>query len=100
LPPLQLRLRGDCGHRPDTSGACRAGDGLPPPRQEPVSCPSIKLTPSPSASPPPSGPPSLSSRPVTATCPSSPPANYNANPPPSATRPFPPPRGRGPDRRA
>jgi hypothetical protein len=23
--PLRLRLRGDCGHAPDTSGACRAG---------------------------------------------------------------------------
>ncbi len=39
MPPLRLRLRGDCSVQPDTSGACQRGDG-PPLKQEPDRCPS------------------------------------------------------------
>jgi hypothetical protein len=44
--------RGDCGPRPNTSGACQRGMDLRS-RQELDRCPSTPPTPSPSASPPP-----------------------------------------------
>lgn len=39
MPPLRLRLRGDCGLRPDTSGALSRGGWSPASRQEPERCP-------------------------------------------------------------
>ena len=49
VPPLRLRLRGDCGPRPDTSGACQRGMVLRS-EQEPDRCPSTPLMPSQTAS--------------------------------------------------
>src|SRR3546814_19351912 len=57
MPPPHLRLRGACGHRPDTTGACPAGAGLPPPSQEQVTRPPTKPPPPLSAPPPPPPPP-------------------------------------------
>ena len=51
MPPLRLRLLGDCSAKSDASGACQRGMVLRS-NQEPDRCPSTTLTPSPSASPP------------------------------------------------
>jgi hypothetical protein len=48
MPPLRLRLRGDCSVQSDTSGACQRGMVLRS-KQEPGRCPSTTPTPSPSA---------------------------------------------------
>lgn len=53
VPPLRLRLHGDCGPWPDTSGACQRGMVLRS-EQEPDRCPSARSAPT--AQPPGDGP--------------------------------------------